>query len=162
MKKIVLTLSCLLLLLASLPIAAEEAFWVPRKEPLAERNWTAYVPANKELAKQAILIHALLPGEPVEVRQVLGAMYKEVESLKILGRKPVEWRDGEGTLVSFSGKQKDRNIVGRAVIAPSEDGTEVVLLVRHPAADSRIMQSFESLRVRVPEFLSLKSRPLGG
>ena len=152
MKKI--AASFLLLLLMSISAFAEEAFWVQREEPLSERTWTAYVPAKNELAKQAVLIHALLPGgDPVVVRHVLSAMYSQVDSLKVLGRKPVPWRDGEGTLVSFSGKNGKNKIVGRAVIAPTESGTEVFLLVRHPRSDGRIEESFEKLRLTAADFL---------
>lgn len=146
--------SFLLFFLVSGSAFAEDAFWVPRDEPLSERTWTAYVPAKSELTKQAVLIHAVLPGEePVVVRHVLSAMYSQVESLKVLGRKPVPWRDGQGTLVSFSGKNGKDKIVGRAVIAPIESGTEVFMLVRHPRSDGRIEESFEKLRLSAADFL---------
>ena len=140
------------------PVTADEAFWVLREEPLKESSWTAYVPAKSELAKQAVLVHAVLPGEdPVVVRHVLSEMYRQVESLKVLGRKSVPWRDGEGTLVSFSGKNGKNKIVGRAVIAPTESGTEVFMLVRHPRSDARIDKSFEEVRLSAADFLKTKT-----
>jgi hypothetical protein len=141
--------------------AAEEGFWVTRTEPLKENHWVTFVPAKETLAKQAVLIYAELPQakEPILVRQVLSEMYSQVEDLKVLGRKPVAWRDGEGTLVSFSGLSGKNKVVGRAVIASTERGTEVFLLVRHPRSDARIMKSYEELRANASGFLTTKKKP---
>jgi hypothetical protein len=135
--------------------AADEAFWVPRKEPLQEKSWVVFVPRKEELAKQAILIYAELPNEkPVLVREILSQMYHQVKALKVLGRKPVPWRQGEGTLVSFSGQSGKKKIVGRAVIASTDRGTEVLLLVRHPRSDSRILENYEQVRQGIDNFLA--------
>lgn len=148
-------LALLLFFLAAAALA-EEPFWVVRQEPLKETSWVAFVPAKKELAKQAVLVYASLPPseQPPEIRHILGEMYSQVDGLKILGRKPVTWREGEGTLVSFSGRSDSSKVLGRAVIAATEHGTEVLMLVRHPQSDARIVKSFDQVRQDIEPLLS--------
>lgn len=140
---------------------AEEAFWVAREEPLKDNSWRVYVPSNESLSKQAVLIYAELPtgDTPVVPRQVLSQLYHHVKGLKVMGRKKVAWRDGEGTLVSFSGQvDKKEKVVGRAVVASTQNGTEVLLLVRHPRSDDRIVESYELIRRGIDSFLSTKQK----
>ena len=154
-------LSLLLTFLLSCCSAAEDNFWVVREEPLKDKAWVAYVPAKEDLAKQAVLLYAELPsGEsPILVRQVLSQMYRQVKDLKVLGRKPVQWRQGDGTLVSFSGYTGKRRVVGRAVIASTERGTEVFMLVRHPQSNPKIVESYEQVRQSVDTFLGQEKEP---
>src|SRR5690606_9820869 len=91
-------------------------------------------------------------GSPVVVREVLGSLHRDVEELKVAGQKEVEWRDGVGTLVSFSGKQDGESLLGRMVLASRSDGTEILLLIRHPQADPALLQNFERARRAWPDF----------
>ena len=61
--------------------------------------------------------------------------------------------------MSFSGQvDKKEKVVGRAVVASTQNGTEVLLLVRHPRSDDRIVESYELIRRGIDSFLSTKQK----
>ena len=153
-----LSLYALLLFVFGAVSAQADSFWVPRSEPVTkEKAWSSFVPSEKALSKQAVLLHTVLPSEePVMVRHVLSYMHSGVKELKVLGRKDTTWRDSTATIVSFSGLVDDKRVLGRVVLAPTDEGTEVLLLVRHPEANPRILANFKRIVTDWPEFLTEK------
>lgn len=135
------------LLLATVPALAGEKFWVDASSEF-DLDWKIYRPIKKELKNQGFLLHRVLPesaDSPHFVREVLSLLYGAVDDFRILGQKEVEWDGRKATLVSFRGEHDEDTLVGRIILAPTDEGTELLFLIRHPEADSSLFESFEEI-----------------
>ena len=141
----------LLLLLLFLPALAEpeeQAFWIPREGSEIE----SYLPRDENLRKHGVLYHKKIahPGEEVRARDILSQLYRDLDRSTLLGVKDVEWGDNPATLISFRGAVGAKELLGRAVVYQGEGESEVLLLVRAPEADPRLLENFEKLRKSHP------------
>lgn len=141
--------------------AVVDPFWVLSQQDLGSPGSKVYLPTDKKFANQGFLVYSTLPPTtpPPVLREVLAELYTQVDDLKILGQKQVPWHDGVGDLVSFSGVHEKKKVLGRAVVANSEQGTEILMLVRHPQADPLLLDNFERIRSAWPRDLGAATTP---
>lgn len=134
---------------------ASDKFWTKSADNFGAADWLVYRPKEEKLQKQGFMVYHMSPPqtEPPVVREILGELYGQVQDLRILGQKKVPWRDGEATLVSFSGESEDQTTVGRVIIYASADHTEILMLIRHPEADKSLVDNFERVRANWPSWL---------
>jgi hypothetical protein len=142
-------LPVLLVLLFGSPAFSQEkagaSFWMAAPEKGPNGIWTVYVPRATGLRQQGMLLSTVLgtPYEPSQSKEVLAQLYSDIEQFKMLGQKEIVFGDAVGSLLSFRGLSGQKSLLGRALLRPEGEGTAVLLLVRHPQADARLLKSFE-------------------
>lgn len=144
-------LSCLILALAAVCWAQGDSFWVRAESKSPDPTVRVFVPRSKAHSGQAHLIWTKFTGqdEPVTVRVVLGAMFKELEGFRLLGRKTLPYEAGEAEVVSFSSELEKKKLAGRLLIIRHEETVETFLLVGLKSTISNFLTPFEKLQTKV-------------
>jgi len=153
----------LLLTLFCAPAVAKESeaahFWVAASEDLQNSKWQVFVPEPTELRKRGMLFYGKLDKryQPSQSREILGELYAEIEDFRVLGSKSVAWAQRPATLLSFSGRAGKQVLRGRAVLADSGLGTELLLLIGDRGSHTQLEKNFRIVRKQWPAGLPIES-----
>lgn len=148
-----------LVLLLCAPVLAQgtagESFWLSSKEKIGTNQWRVFTPRAKSLQGQAFLVHSTVSGQfdPERPREFLTVLHTELDNLSVLGQKEATWLGGQAYVVSFRAKSGDEWRVGRCLLAATPQGTEMLLLLRHPESSPKILEQFQALQENWPKGL---------
>lgn len=143
----------LLLLVSSAGLSEESSFWVQSES--AEPGWAVLKPSPESLREQAQLIHTSLDTlyKHSDSRRVLRQLYRDIDHFEMLGKKRVLWGGRQSTLVSFKGKVGQQDLAARALLGPSDRGTEIVVLIYHPKAKHNFRAELDAVMSLEPSSL---------
>ena len=127
-------------------------FWKLESERLGADVSLATFAAKSGPAKgQGVLMWALWPDNKLAVSEldpavILAGLYRDLKDFQLQGRKATTWGNLPAQVVAFKATVDKRTVTGRALLTSNPDGTQALLLVSHPEAQSDFSKEFERLQ----------------